>query len=60
MTPKPEEKPNGLTREEAQLTLDKILKHYGIHPSDQPGGNTRKDGAARCAEGGHERAAATR
>jgi hypothetical protein len=36
MTPKPEEKPNGLTREEAQLTLDKILKRYGIHPSDQP------------------------
>jgi hypothetical protein len=42
MTPKPEEKPNGLTREEAQLTLDKILKRYGIHPSDQPGGTRGK------------------
>jgi hypothetical protein len=42
MTRKPEEKPNGFTREEAKLTLDTILKRYGIHPSDQPAREQRK------------------
>jgi hypothetical protein len=57
MTPKREEKANGLTREEAQLTLDKILKRYRIHPSDPARGYAGGEGAARCAEGGHQRTA---
>jgi hypothetical protein len=56
MTPKPEENPNRLTREEAQLTLDKILSRYRIHASDPARGYAGKDGGARCAEGGHQRA----
>ena len=42
MTSKPKDKPKGFTREEAKLTLDTILKRYGIHPSDQSGGEQRK------------------
>jgi hypothetical protein len=32
MTPKPEEKSHGFTREEAKLNLNKVLKHHGMQP----------------------------
>jgi hypothetical protein len=43
MAPEREEKINGFTREEAASTLAAIMKRYGIQPSEQQGGERRKN-----------------